>query len=389
MNDSPNYNLLDAKNSMSLERKHNITSIIKSIESNQSNPFKFSEIIKLERCMDEVANVDPIIASLLKKIANECWFVEPSVKIRHLNRSDVEKKSDVEFKHRGVRLLNCAQKLDDKIRGLEKRFAEVNREQQEVHSQIEQVRDTITALDKQCDKLRPQFEYRLERAKSSFEQFLDTVRIELPRFLLAITERKCVKQFAHIGEARRECIMRLLKKDSLQATQKSNGAHAAMDDATTLHNASNNNTSMMTTRSRLRSQQEQHVCASQQLSAQQELHVRQFLSDELEKHLELMMRLLRELAFVHEAFTNGVPAELEQMRTFEQMIEGLRRAPSDRLRRTKIERRASQLCSSSSINGSSKLDDLTTKCNVALAQFAPGAKYCQLRRQLEEITTNK
>lgn len=242
------------------------------------NPFKFNEIVTLEKCLHDVAAEDPRICLILKKLATECVFVEPSRKRSHLERDPNQKRQDTELMKRVDVLKTQAKELDQKLEYYNSKLIELTESRKETRSNIETTSKSVILMEEKCEPIRNALSLTLERTLSSFEVSIPIIKTKIPEFIHALLDSPFVKQLENIGEQYRSYLIDKVKS-------------SARSDSRQLKQLSYNKKTMM-------------VC-------------------HLKSYLELCSRLLAELALIYRVCRQDVREELNYLCSFQSQVDQL------------------------------------------------------------------
>lgn len=255
-----------------------IASIMRQVQQCPWSPFKLNEIVTLEKCLQEISATEPRFSLVLKKLASESVFVEPTRKLKHLTRTRKEELADVELKRRATELRGRIELLDREIEFYKGKVEHLLEREQENKIQIFQMEKSIVSRESVCKFLSKEFELLLERVLNSFVSSISLIQADIPDFIATICESNLVQQAELIEQLHRRYLMRV---------------------------------------KRFNEPREQQVMT--QLSYQFRLSATSRLSE----YLKRMRQLLRDLILIDKVYSIEIPAELNHFKTLQTHIDFL------------------------------------------------------------------
>jgi hypothetical protein len=249
-----------------------IDQIMRRVQSCDWNPFKLNEIVTLERCLQECSVSDPQFNVILRKLDNESVFVEPSKRLKHLNRSKQEEQDDIEHKRMSLELREKVDKMNDDIWFYKWKLDDLIENENEMRSKILQLEKSFISLDRVCTLLTDELSLLLQRVYDSFECSLAIIKDQIPEYMRAIGKSKLIQQTSAIHLLYRRCLLKLIKQQ-----------RKACDDSTTI---------VYNFKKLANSHYNDYLCA--------------------------LVNLYRDLAMIDKLYSGEIPAELDHIRTLEQ-----------------------------------------------------------------------
>lgn len=165
-----------------------VADLVQQIQKCSWNTFRFSEIVILEKCLNEIVPEDPRINLFIKKLASDCVFIEPERKINHLNRDAASKRRDSELKKQGLQLRQRVQTMNEHLEEMTETFGKLSQEQVLAEGKIKELERLTSGLREQCEILLERFNFTLERTLYSFESSLNVIKFKIPGFIKAVGE---------------------------------------------------------------------------------------------------------------------------------------------------------------------------------------------------------
>lgn len=275
------------------KRCENIAAVMRQVQECPWNPFKLNEIVTLEKCLQEVSIEDPRFSLILRKIANESVFVDPSRKLRYLKRTKQEELADNELKRQATELRSQIDKLDKKIDYYRTKLENLLESENTVRLQIFQIQKSIVSKDNICKLLFREFGLLLERVFNSFVTSMSIIKVGIPEFISAVNQCKLVKQTQSLPILHRRFLIKLIKNNP---------------------QISHNNFQQL-----------------QQISIQFSYHFKKSALSHLNGYLKAVTNLYRDLALIDKVYTTEIPEELDHLKLLETHINYLekpiRKAP--------------------------------------------------------------
>lgn len=245
------------------------------------NPFKLNEIVNLEKCLQEAVADDTRLGVLITKLANDCSFLEPTRKLRHLSRGEEDIKSDSKLKRRNVAIRQEIEQLNKEIEYYRSRHEELKLNESETKSQLCQLRKKCLKTEADCEKSMKEFELILEQVTKSFERTLPVIQNDIPNFVESIPESNLNKQLKSISTQYRRCLVDLAKNAEIQPTQQP------------------------------------------QLATQLSYLMNKSTVKQLESYLKSIDQLHRDISLIEQAQSEEIHEEFEILKAFEEQIEYL------------------------------------------------------------------
>lgn len=259
-----------------------VANIMIQVQACSWNPFKMNEIVTLERCLQEEASINVNVRSILRKLANESVFVEPTRKQQHLDRKDSEKRHDKELKHRAQALRETINNLNDEIELLKAKSSYLVKQRNESAQTIDQMRRSIMLIETTYDKSYAHFEITLERTHFSFDRSFSTISTKIPRFMSALRGSDLLRQLELPPIKYKRLLWKLVK----------DGDHYQRD---------------------------------QQLATQLSYHIKRALTTNLQNYQRAINQLNTDLNTINDAFNTEIPEEIKSFRSWKNHIEYLKR----------------------------------------------------------------
>lgn len=193
------------------KRCENVASIMQQVQSCPWNPFKLSEIVILEKCLQEVTSNDSNLGLILKKLTNESVFVEPERKLKYLARKDDEKRADIDLMKQARLIREEIKHINEEIEYYESKLNVLKEHEHSTKLQINQLKKAITSIESNCEVSHYQFELTLERVAKSFERSLYTIKVKIPDFIQSLSESQLLKQLDSLPSLYRTYLIDLIK----------------------------------------------------------------------------------------------------------------------------------------------------------------------------------
>lgn len=236
-----------------------------------------NEIVTLERCLQDEASINVSIRSILRKLANECVFVEPNRKQRHLNRKDNEKRRDKELSQQAQILRESINHLSAETETFRTKSSNLIRHRDETLKAIDQMQRSIMLIENTYDLAYKQFDLIFERTHFSFNRSLATIRNKIPRFMNALEGSQLVRQIEKPPINYKKLLWELVK----------NGEHYQRD---------------------------------KQLASQLSYHLKRSLTNNLQNYHQAINSLHKDLTTIDEAFETDIPEEVRSFRSWNNHI---------------------------------------------------------------------
>lgn len=270
-----------------------VANLMLQVQACPWNPFKMNEIVTLERCLLEEATLSVSMRSFLRKLANECVFVEPIRKQHHLSRNDTEKRRDRELKQKAQFLRETINNLNDEIELIRAKLNYLLKRQNEYLQTIDQMRRSIMLLETSYDKSYRHFELVFEKAHFSFNRSFATIRTKIPRFINALKGSDLVRQVELPPIKCRKLKKKLVKE----------GKHYHQD---------------------------------QQMATQLSYHLKRALITNLQTYHTAITKLHRDLNTINDAFITDIPDETRSLRSWKNHIEHLKQPLVESVKRVTV-----------------------------------------------------
>lgn len=191
------------------KRCENIASVMRRVQDCPWNPFKMNEIVTLEKCLQEVALNDPRFTVILRKLAYECVFVEPTRKRKYLTRSKQDQLADEDLKVQTEKLRGQIDELDKEISFYKIKYENLLKQEEELGIQMFQLNKSIASKDITCKLQYRDFGLLIERVFNSFVTSLAIIKTEIPGFISAINQCNLVQQIHSMPHLYRKFLFRL------------------------------------------------------------------------------------------------------------------------------------------------------------------------------------
>lgn len=260
--------------------RSNTATLMQNVQASPWNPFKFNEIVTLERCLHEISLDDPRFSTILRKLALESVFVDPTRKQQHLNRNKTEELADIELRKRVNQLTEQIGCLDEKIDYYRTRLNNLIEQEQENRVQIFQLKKSIVSKDNICNLLSREFDLMLERVFNSFVASISIIKMDIPDFIASIKCSNLVKQTESLPSLHRRHLITLIENYE-------------------------------------RYQLQQH------LSMQLGYCFKKVATTRLNDYLRSVTNLYRDLSLIDKVYSNEIPEELDHLRVLETHIDYL------------------------------------------------------------------
>lgn len=203
-----------------MSRQENVSNLMQKVQSLSWSPFKLNEIVTLEKCLQEAALSDPKIALILKKLANECVFVEPRRKAKYLERGEDEKKAHKELERKALLMMDEVAKLNKQIDYFKSKLEDLSNGGEKTRALILDVEKKISILS--CPSELP---CQLDLAVSSFDRSIDTIRFTIPNFIASLSQSNLIKQFDALPSQYRSCLISIMRASRSEQQQASLQGH--------------------------------------------------------------------------------------------------------------------------------------------------------------------
>lgn len=280
-----------------------VISIMQQVERSHWNPFKLSEIASLETCLHEIAADDPRFRSLLRKLANDCVFVEPARKIAYMSRTEDQEKSDNALRVK-VNLLEAQiSELDAEIAQMEDQSAQLIGDLNDKKEARAQLEKSVSALESAYESSTTEFNQALEQAFYSLETSRNVIFEKIPSFVDTIGDSPFLKHVGSLPGCYKELLIELIKKDR-------NDSNNGMVNGGSVTSAPKSQ------------------CLSQTSDTQLSLTYKRASLDQLKVYLKHLSALYKSLKLIDEAFTKGIPEEIEYIKALNGSIECLQKPPA-------------------------------------------------------------
>jgi len=263
------------------EKYQNVVAVMQQVQNCSWNPFKLNEIVTLERCLREVSEEDPRVGLILRKIANECVFVEPDRKLQYLSRGEDEKRTDLELKKQASVMIQEANEIDNEIERFKAKLAHLSDKESESSLQIDRLEKTVLSMKCAHEASVGELEFLLGKVISSFERSIVIIRDVAPTFIQSLPQSQLVKQFESIPASYRRCISKLVKNGEAYRQQ-------------------------------------------QQLASQLSFFYKKNMCNQLNKYLNSINSLNRDLQLIDKVYSSDIPEEIEYMRVIETHVDYLK-----------------------------------------------------------------
>lgn len=269
-----------------------IDQIIRRVSDCNWNPFKLNEILTLQRCLQEVSVQDPQFNLILRKLANESIFVEPSRRLKHLARTKQEEQSDIEYRRRETELRGQIEKLSEEIEIYTSHLDELETIEKDLSSQIIQLDKSIVSIDRICKLLTDEFGLLLLRVYDSFDSSLAIIQEQIPEYVRAISKSKLIQQTEALPVLYRKSILKLLRLQQRRDNQ--------------------------------------NLVITSDKSLPLVLHFKRLAKNHVSDYLKAALNLYRDLLIVDSLYSCEIAAELDHVRAFGQHVEYLKQPIAQR-----------------------------------------------------------
>ena len=270
-----------------------IDQIMRRVQDCEWSSFKMNEIVTLGRCLQDCSSLEPQFNVILRKMANESVFVEPSRRLKHLNRSKQEEQADIEHKRSSVELRVKIDKMTDEICFYQSKLNELINEERQMRAEIGQLEKSSAASELACKFLTDELDLLLQRVYGSFECSLSILKEQLPEYMRTVSRSKLVQQPGALPLLYRRGLIELMKQQGKHNKTTPSFAGGGCDDLTTIvHN------------------------------------FMRLANTHLSDYLRALMELYRDLAMINKLYLNEIPAELGEIQVLNQHISYLE-TPSD------------------------------------------------------------
>jgi len=176
------------------------------------NTFRLSEIVTIEKCLQEILAQDPRMSLLLRKLSTECFFVEPERKIRHLNRTKEEELADEELKRQSSLLIGRIEQIDKELENYRKRMELLERKKEEQVNELKDLENQIESVEKLCKTLSPVLELLLERTYDSFRNSFTIITNDLLDYMQSTAGSSLIKQLYSLPTIYRQSLTKLIRR---------------------------------------------------------------------------------------------------------------------------------------------------------------------------------
>lgn len=263
------------------------SAVMQQVQRCPWSPFKMNEIVTLERCLQTASLDDPRMGLILGKLANESVFVEPRIKVEHLERNNDRKRADKELERKARSLMDAVADISKETEHYLSKLRDLTREQAETNSEIGELEKSILLWEENNNIFDGQFGCLLDLVLSSFERSMEAIKFSIPNFIASIPDSELVKQFDLLGARYRSCLIAMARQS--------------------------------------RGQQPQQSGLAQQLSHRQmKLMIRS-----LDSYAASIANLYRDLVSIHRAYSVEVSEELEHFEALRAHLEFLKRPLAD------------------------------------------------------------
>lgn len=261
-------------------RCDNVMTIMQLVQGCPWNPFKLNEIVTIEKCLHEATCEDPRVSTILRKLATDCIFIEPTRKINHLSRDDDSKSNDINMAKETKAIREKIMRLEDEKEFYRRKFDELSEGEEKTSLQISQKSDSILILEKHSESSLEKFGFMLDRVMVSFVRSSTLIEHKIPNFIDSIPQFILIKNFGSIYDSYRRVLVKLIKNGS-------------------------------------------HYQQNQQLSTQLNYYLKKKISKELETYLGKITILLRDLILIDKVYSSEIPEEIEYLKGLNTHIEYL------------------------------------------------------------------
>lgn len=203
-----------------MSRQENVSNLMQKVQNLSWSPFKLNEIVTLEKCLQEAALSDPKIALILKKLANECVFVEPRRKANYLQRGDDEKKAQKELEREALLMMDEVAKLNKQIDYFNDKLEDLSNGGEKTRLQIIEVEKKISLLS--CPSELP---CQLDLAVSSFDRSIEAIKFSIPDFIASLSQSNLIKQFDSLPSQYRSCLISIMRACRSEQQQVGSQSH--------------------------------------------------------------------------------------------------------------------------------------------------------------------
>lgn len=266
------------------KRGDDVTAIMKHVQGCPWNPFKLNEIVTLERCLQDSAELDPQLAKILRKLASECVFVEPSRKINYLQRDETCKARDLNLVKETKAIQKEINNLKGEIQFYRNKLAELSEKEDETRLQLVSLPESIITLEAQGEISVEKFGFVLEQVHASFDRSLKIIGNKIPTFLDSLPNSSLLKKFNDILYQYRRAIITSCKHSDLNLQ-------------------------------------------NQQLSTQFSFEYKKKLSEQLSKYLKEIETVYGDLILIDKVYSDEILEEVEHLKSLNTHIEYLEKEP--------------------------------------------------------------
>lgn len=174
-------------------------------------PFNLNEIVTLERCLQELALSDPRFSTILRKLAHESVFVEPSRKKKYLSRTPSEERSDIILKESAAAIRLEIKQLDEEIDYYEAQLNELMESEAITREHIHKLERSILTTEESCKSSFIELEFLLERVHESLVSSVELINSKIPKFIESLRESALVKQTSELKNLYQQEISNLVE----------------------------------------------------------------------------------------------------------------------------------------------------------------------------------
>lgn len=202
-------------------RVYSVIVLLQKIQSCSWNSFKLNEIVKLEKCLQEVIRDDANICTVIRKLSNDAVFVEPNAKFKYLNRNVDDKRADFKLIQETRNIEKKIEDLDNQIECNQIKLKQLSQNEHEIDLRILDLHKSISKVERTSAASYQECQILLEQVQMSLGKTLDSIQERIPNFVHSIPESDLVQQCNKLATSYRKLPIRYLKNSYKHLQQHS------------------------------------------------------------------------------------------------------------------------------------------------------------------------